>query len=174
MFGMVEIIGSRHFYEEIDRFGFSGNTASHRVRLIEVALFEGGMRGHWLTGYGWGVDPGWVAKMYPDHTDTDITNHYLVLLSRFGLVGLMPFLALNIAAFKRLVDSYKASMYNSDKWLVWCLSAGLFGSAAALLSVSLFGPPMTIYYMMIAFCGVMPSIITESCVRACSTLNNRE
>ncbi|MHC4593975.1 MAG: O-antigen ligase family protein, partial [Planctomycetota bacterium] len=162
MCGMVEIIGSRHFYEEIDQFTFSGQTASHRVRLIEVALFEGGMSGHWLTGYGWAVEPGWISKMYPgSERSTDITNHYLHTLSSFGLVGLMPFLAVIIAAAKKLVDSYKASMYSSDKWLVWCLSAGFFGSAVALLSVSLVGPPTSVHHMMIGFAGMMPAIIAR-------------
>jgi len=156
MFGMVEIISDRHF------FGFSGRTASYRVKLMEVAVFERGMTGHWLTGFGWGIDPGWMPKMYPDSDKrTDITNHYLRILSAFGLVGLLPFLAMNIAAAKKLVDSYKVSPYKSDKWLVWCLSAGLFGSAAALLSVALVGPPTTIYYMMIGFAGVMPVIIAR-------------
>ena len=174
MFGIVEIISDRHFYEEIDQFGFSRKTASYRVRLMEVALLEGGMRGHWLTGYGWGADPGWTVKVYPDWDKrTDMTNHYLRILSHFGLIGLVPFLAVHIAAVKNLVDSYKVSMHNSDKWLVWCLSAGLFGSAAAILSIALHGPPITVYYMMIAFCGVMPAIVTKSRARARLTLNNR-
>ena len=173
MCGMVEIIGSRHFYEEIDRFTFSGHTASYRVRLIEVALFKGGMRGHWVTGFGWGVDPGWMPKIYPgDERATDITNHYLVVLCRFGLVGLVPFLAMNIAAVKKLVDSYKVSTYKSDKWLVWCLSAALFGSAASFLGAYIFGPPTTVYYMMVGLCGVMPAIVTKSCARARLAPNN--
>lgn len=174
MCGMVEIISDRHFYEEIDRFAFSKGTASYRIRLIEVALLEGGMSGHWLTGFGWRVDPGWIRKIYPDlDKRTDMVNHYLRLLSAFGLIGLVPFLAVIIAAIKNLIDSYKVSIHNSDKWLVWCLSAGLFGSAAVLLSVGLYGPPVTVYYMMIAFCGVMPAIVTKSRARACLTLNNR-
>ena len=173
MFGMVEVISDRHFYEEIDQFGFSKKTASYRVRLMEVALLEGGMSGHWLTGYGWGADPGWIVKIYPDwDRRTDMTNQYLAILNHYGLIGLVPFLAVHIAAIKNLIDSYKVSMHNSDKWLVWCLSAGLFGSAAALLSVALHGPPMTVYYMMIAFCGVMPAIITKSRARACLTLSD--
>jgi hypothetical protein len=173
--GMVEIIGNRHFYEEIDRLGFgTGHTGSYRVRLMEVALFERGMSGHWLTGFGWGVDPGWILKIYPDwDKGTDMVNHYLLILSNFGLVGLVPFLAVNIAAIKKLVDSYRASMYSSDKWLVWCLSAGLFGSAVSLLSVSLYGPPITIYYLMIALCGVMPAVITKNRARARLAQNTR-
>jgi len=85
----------------------------------------------------------------------------------------VPFLIVNIVAFKKLDDSYKASIYKSDKWLVWCLSAGLFGLVVALMSGSLFGPPVTIYHMMLAFCGVMPSIITKSYARTCLTLTNR-
>ena len=176
MCGMVEIISNRHFYEEIDRLALSRKTASYRIRLIEVALFEGGMRGHWLSGFGPDYDPGWIRKIYPDWDrgrGTDMTNHYLLLLSRFGLVGLMPFLALNIAAIKKLVDSYKASIYSSDQWLVWCLAAGLFGSAAALLSTGLWGPPMTIYYMIVAFCGVMPAVITKNRARARLVVSDR-
>jgi hypothetical protein len=174
MCGMVEIIGSRHFYEEIDRFGFSKRTASYRVRLLEVALLEGGMSGHWVTGHGWGVDPGWTVMVYPAwDLPSDITNHYLAIMCRYGLVGLVPFLIANIAAFKKLVDSYKSGMCNSDKWLVWCLSAGLFGLVGALMSAGLEGPPVTIYYMVLAFCGVMPSIITKSYERTCIALTNR-
>lgn len=173
MFGMVEIISDRHFYEEIDRFTFSGRTASYRIRLMEVALLEGGMSGHWLTGFGWGVDPGWMEKIYPDYSrGTDITNQYLLVLCRFGLVGLLPFLAVLIAAAKKLVDSYKVSTYKSDRWLVWCLSAALFGLAAAFLGAYIFGPPITIYYMMIGLAGVMPGVVTKSRARARLALNN--
>lgn len=169
MSGMVEIIGSRHFYKEIDRFTFSGHTARHRVRLMEVALLEGGMRGHWLTGFGWGVDPGWMSVIYPgDERSTDITNHYLVVLCRFGLAGLVPFLAVMIVAAKKLIDSYKAAAYKPDMWLVWCLSAALFGSAASFLGAYIFGPPTTVYYIMIGLCGAMPAVVTRS--RATKTI----
>ena len=164
MCGMVEIISDRHFYEVVDRFTFSKQTAWYRVRLIEVALFEGGMSGHWLTGLGWRVEPGWMRKIYPDQpwkTDTDMANQYLAILCSYGLVGLVPFLAMNIAAFKKLVDSYKISMYDSDKWLVWCLSAGLFGLVCALMSVGLEGQATTVYYMMLGFAGVMPAIVAR-------------
>ncbi len=161
MCAMVEVISNRHFYEVVDRFTFSGKTAWYRSRLIEVALYEGGMSGHWLTGFGYYTEPGWNTKIDGrDHTD--MVNHYLLVLSYYGLVGFVPFLAMNIAVIKRLVDAYKASSLGSDKWLVWCLSAGFFGLASAFMSVSLFGQPTTIYYMMIGFAGVMPTLITSN------------
>ncbi len=162
----LEVISNRHFYEVIDRFTFSGQTAWYRSRLIEVALYEGGMNGHWLTGFGNSMEPGWNTKIDGrDHTD--MVNHYLLVLSYYGLVGFVPFLALNIAVIKRLVNAYKASSLDSDKWLVWCLAAGLFGLAGTFMSVSLFGPPTTIYYMMIAFAGVMPTLTTSNNAVVC-------
>jgi O-antigen ligase len=128
--------------------------------LIGVALFEGGMSGHWLTGFGYNVDPGWGPKI--DGRDfTDTVNHYLLILHCYGLVGFVPFLAINVAVIKRLVDAFKASISDSDRWLVWCLSAGFFGLAGALMSVSLFGQPTTIYYMMIGFAGAIPAIVAK-------------
>ncbi len=161
MCAMVEIISNRHFYEVIDRFTFSGQTAWYRSKLIDVALFEGGMSGHWLTGYGYDVDPGWGPKIDGrDHTDT--VNHYLLVLHSYGLVGLVPFFAVNIAAIRKVLEAYRASTLASDKWLVWCLSAGLFGLAGAFMSVSLFGQPTTVYYMIIGFAGVMPTLMTST------------
>jgi len=160
MCGIAEVISNRHFYEAIDRFTFTGGTAWYRSRLIEVALYEGGMSGHWLTGFGYGVDPGWCTRI-DGRDDTDMVNHYLLVLSRFGLLAFVPFLAINIMVIKELVCAYKASVLDSDKWLIWCLSAAFFGMAGAFMSVSLFGQPTTIYYMMIGFAGVMPVIIRD-------------
>jgi len=160
MCGSVEIISNRHFYDVLGGFTFSSRTAWYRSKLIDVALFEGGMSGHWLTGFGYNVDPGWASRIDGrDHTDT--VNHYLLVLQRFGLVGLLPFLAMNVVVIKKLVDAYKASILDSDKWLVWCLLAGLFGLSGAFISVSLFGQPTTIYYMMIGFAGVMPMVVSR-------------
>ena len=157
--GSVEIMSNRHFYDVLGGFTFNPRTAWYRSRLIDVALFEGGMSGHWLTGFGSSTDVGWGLRI--DGRGTDMVNHYLWILYRYGLTGFVPFLAMCTMAVKRLIDAYKASIYDSDKWLVWCLSAGLFGLWGAFMSVSLFGQPTTIYYMMIGFAGVMPAIISS-------------
>lgn len=160
MVGAVEFISNRHFYDVLGDFTLNPATAWYRSELIERALFKGGMSGHWLTGFGYGVDPGW-GPLIDGRQHTDMVNHYLLVLSRFGLAGFVPFFALNVVVVRNLVNAYKASILESDKWLIWCLSAGLFGLAGAFVSVSLFGPPVTIYYMMIAFAGVMPAIAAK-------------
>jgi len=158
MCGSVEIMSNRHFYDVLGGFTLNPATAWYRSKLMDVALFEGGMSGHWLAGYGYNADPGWKDKIDGrDHTD--IVNHYLLVLSRFGLVGLVPFLAMVICSLKRLITAYKTAITEADKWLIWSLVASLFGLYVSLFSVSLFGQPTTVYYILIGFCGIMPIII---------------
>lgn len=156
--GLVEVISNRHFYDVIDRFVLDSQTAWYRSRLIDVALYEGGMSGHWMAGYGYDTDPGW-GPVIDRRPYTDIVNEYLLILSRYGLIGLVPFFAMNIAAVKRLIHGYKVSTQDCDKWLIWCLAAALFGLAGAFISVSLHGQPTTIFYMLLGFCGAMPAIV---------------
>ena len=161
---LLEIVSNRHFYDVIDRFTFSSRTAWYRSRLIDVALYEGGMSGHWIAGYGYNADPGWGA-IIDGRPYTDIVNEYLLILSGFGLIGLVPYFAMNIAAVKMLIHSYKVSRRDCDQWLIWCLAAALFGLACAFVSVSLHGQPTTIFYMLLGFCGAMPAIVRQPKLR---------
>ncbi len=70
MCGSVEIISNRHFYDVLGDFTLNPATAWYRSRLIDVALFEGGMSGHWLTGFGSSTDAGWGFRI--DGRGTDI------------------------------------------------------------------------------------------------------
>mgnify|MGYP001586481228 CR=1 FL=1 len=158
---LIEVVSNRHFYDVIDRFTLNSQTAWYRSKLIDVALYEGGMSGHWIAGYGYNADPGWGA-IIDRRPYTDIVNEYLLILCRYGLIGLVPFFAVNIAAVKKLIHSYKVSTHDSDKWLIWCLAAALFGLAGAFISVSLHGQPTTMFYMLLGFCGAMPAIVRQA------------
>jgi hypothetical protein len=159
MCGFVEIMSNRHFYDVLGGFTLNPATAWYRSKLIDVALFEGGMSGHWLTGFDQFIDPGWGLRI--DGRRTDAVNHYLLILARYGLTGLLPFLAMCTMAVKRLIDAYKLSLFELDKWLVWCLSGALFGLAGAFMSVSLFGQPTTVFYMILGLCGAVPIIVSR-------------
>ena len=158
MCGAVEIISNRHFYDVLGEFTLNPATAWYRSRLISVALFEGGMSGHWVSGFGCLVDPGWGPKI-DGRGHTDLVNHYLLVLCRYGLIGLLPFLAMAVAVVKRLVYAYRLTVCDRDRWLIWCLGAALFGLSGAMVSVSLFGQTTTIFYVMLGFCGAMPAIV---------------
>jgi hypothetical protein len=159
MCALVEITSNRHFFEVIDRFTLSSGSAWYRGRLIEIVFFEGGMSGHWIAGYGPDADPGWWTRI-DRRGFTDIVNQYLLVLSRAGLIGLIPFLAMNVEAIKRLVYSDRLAIHYSGKWLVWCMAAALFGLFIGFWTVSIYGIPLTLYYIMLGLCGAMPAVVS--------------
>jgi hypothetical protein len=161
----VEIISNRHFYDVLGGFTLEPKTAWYRSKLIDVALFQGGMSGHWLVGFGNDVEPGWCARI-DERQHTDIVNQYILVLSRYGLLGLIPFLAFNVEAVRRMIVAYKAGETRRDKWLVWCLAAALFGLYGAFMTVSLFDQAPNIYFMLLGFVGVMPTLVLTETERA--------
>lgn len=165
MCGLVEIISNRHFYSVIGRFTFSGGTAWYRARLFEVVFFEGGMSGHWLTGFGF-AEPGWGLKI--DGRDwTDMCNHYLLQLSRYGLIGFIPFCVVIIAAVKKLFEGFWRMESDKDKWLIWCVAGGMMGVLLAFHTVSLFGQPMIMLFIIFGFCVAAPSIVAKNNSTSC-------
>lgn len=165
--GIIEIGSNRHFYYYPTRFTFSEATAWYRGRLIDVVLFENGMSGHWLVGCGIETKAAeetaamWAAKIGPRPT-LDLVNHYLLILFKFGLVGLVSFLAMIATAAKKLAEAFSASLLDSDKWLIWCLSAGLIGQLAAYTSTSLHtGQTASLFFILLGLCSAMPLIIAD-------------
>lgn len=160
MCGIVEMISNRHFYDVIDRFTFNAQTAWYRSRLFEVAFFEGGMSDHWIFGYGY-VDPRWCDKI-DMRNHTDMVNHYLLVLSRYGLVGFVPFCAVILVSLRILFKGFWKVYAESDRWLIWCLGGALASVLLAFHSVSLFGQPMIMLFMIFGFCGIRPLIINTN------------
>lgn len=159
MCGIVEIISNRHFYDVLGGFTLNPRTAWYRSKLINVALFEGGMSGHWLTGYGF-FDPRW-CDIIDGRDHTDVVNHYIRVLCNYGLVGLLPFIAIIASVLRNIINAYKKSVSEADRWLIWCLSATLFGIFPAMVTASLNGQPRTVFYMILACCGAMPIIMQK-------------
>ncbi|MBN2020387.1 MAG: hypothetical protein JW749_09195 [Sedimentisphaerales bacterium] len=154
----VEIASNRHFWDVAGGFALPESAGWYRSRLIEVAIFEGGMSGHWLAGFGHNVDPGWGPRIAGQEY-TDLVNHYIGLLVRFGLIGFIPFVIMNVLAVERLVGAFRAAVDDSDRWLVWCVGGALFGLGASMMTVSLFGQPTTTYFMLLSFCAVSTKIM---------------
>jgi O-antigen ligase len=91
-----------------------------------------------------------------------MVNHYLLVLSRYGIVGLAPFVGTIIFAFSSIVKAFRMSPLEEDKWMIWCLAGTLFGLLVSLFTVSLFGPPTTILYVLFGLCGGALQIAQES------------
>jgi len=155
----VEAISNRHFYDVLGSFTISPGTAWYRSRLLDVALFEGGMSGHWLAGYGLvAPDPGWGQKI--NHKRTDIVNHYLLILCKYGILGLTPLLVIIALAFTNLTKAYRSAVKKPDQWIIWCLLAALVSTSVSLQTVSLFGQTYTVLFIIFALCASAKTIIT--------------
>jgi hypothetical protein len=154
---VVEILSNRHFYDVLGSFTLSPGTAWYRSKLIDVAFFRGGMTGYWITGHGF-ADPGW-SLLIDNRDHTDIVNEYLLVLSIYGLVGLVPYIIMICAAVSNLALAYRNAVLSRQQWLIWCLSASLFGTLGAMFSVSLFGQPTTVFFTILGLCGCMTGII---------------
>ena len=161
MCGVVEVLSNRHFYDVIGRFAFNAGTAWYRGRLFEVAILEGGMSGHWLTGYGF-EDPGWGALI--DGNRTDIVNQYILQLCRYGLVGFIPFCMTIIVAVKNLFTGFWKITDRADSWLIWCIGASLFGVLLAFNSVALLGTPLIVLYAVFGLCVNSSQIVSAKTI----------
>jgi len=162
---LVEIISDRHFYSVIDRFTFSTATTWYRARLFEVAIFDGGMNDHWLFGYGF-EDPRWCDKV--DGRDyTDIVNHYLVILARYGILGLMFLGGILWVSIKSLVIAIKAAGRSSDTWMLWCLMSGFFGMLLVMNSAALFGKTVCLFYIVIGLCANSSALCSSKFAQRC-------
>jgi len=164
MCALVEIISNRRFYHVVGRLTFSSQTTWYRARLFEVAVLEGGMSGHWLLGYGF-AEPGWGLKI-DTRPWTDLSNHYLLKLCRYGLVGFIPFCAVIIAAIKKLFEGFWLVRNDEDIWLIWCVAGGLIAVLLGFGAVSLFGPPMILLFIIFGFCSNMGAITVKRCPAA--------
>ena len=156
---VVEILSNRHIYEVLTTFALSGDTAYYRIELIKEA-FGGGMEGHWLNGYGL-VGGIYQENLNPDFNwkHFDITNNYILLLARYGLLGLIPFLGVIFATIISLRKAYVESLQNKNRWMVWCLGASIAGILIAMQTVSLFDQSGIVFYIFLGMAASMPAVI---------------
>jgi hypothetical protein len=147
---LIELGSNSPWYEALSRFTFSSDTAHYRVLLIRKT-FNGGMTGHWLTGYGL-VDPGWGEYLF-GRSHTDACNHYIEILIMYGLVGLLPFLGLLACTFIRLREAYTKVATDAERWMVWTLMSAMIAILVTFMSVSLFSQTRTVFFIMLALCA---------------------
>ncbi len=156
----VEIFSNRHAYHVLTRFAFNQATASYRIGLVEEAL-GGGMSGHWFSGYGYvGIGSDLV---YPNFNweHQDFVNIYVGRLARYGLLGLVPFLVINVLFYRSLVQGWRLARDVADRWLVWCLSGALVGWNTAFMTVGALSQIEPMLFMLIAATGSLPMLLAS-------------
>jgi len=157
----LEFYSNRHFYVVPTRLAFSEQTAYYRIGLYEEAL-GGGMRGHWLFGYGYvGIGPGNDnTNFHWEHRD--FTSIYIGRLATSGLLGLIPLLALQFAYYRRLYNAFHLTHKRGERWLIWCFSSALVGWNVGLLTVSLVVQTLGLFYLLAAAATNMPLICSPA------------
>jgi hypothetical protein len=154
----IDVASNRRWYHVLASYStLDAGTAYYRIGLMEEAL-GGGMSGHWLAGYGM-VGRGGTQSFNWKHKD--IVNHYILILVRYGLLALVPFVAAVTAGFFQLRRALARAVQENARWLVWTVMAALVGILAAMFSVSLFGQPGNLFYILLALAAGMPVLVTE-------------
>ncbi len=92
---------------------------------------------------------------------TDIVNAYLAILHSYGLAGIIPFIFVLWAAMRQLFIAFRKSTLSSERWFIWCFAGSMFGLLVAMMTASLFGPTVTVFYIMLGFCGIMPKLVNR-------------
>ncbi len=138
------------------RLAFNSSTAYYRIGLYEEA-FTGGMAGHWLFGYGYvGVSPEDQpinARAGFDWRHKDFTSIYIARLARFGLAGLLPFMAVNAMLYHALFRAYRYAERFGDRWALWCFAAGIAGANLGMLTVNILSQNIYVFWILVAVCG---------------------
>lgn len=148
----IEIFSNRHFYEVLTGLALDAGTAYYRIGLIEEA-FGGGMKGHWLFGFGYvGIGPGSINNATFTWEHRDFTNIYIGYLATTGLVGLIPYLLINILYYARLVQAGKLAKTVSDKWLVWCFATLMLSWNVSMFTVAPVSQTNQLLHIFIAVC----------------------
>jgi hypothetical protein len=169
----VDIGSNRTWYDVLTwYFSFNRATAGYRVGLIRET-FGGGMTGHWLLGYGL-VSPSNIQEIMTNWTHTDITNHYIFQLLRFGLVGLLPWLAFIVTATRGLRVAYREAITKEQQWLLWCIAAGLAGVYASMMSACWEGQPYNLFFAVLGTAATAPFIVRAENATIVRTMRLRE
>lgn len=147
---LLDLIMQAPAYFLIARIDITGSsTGWHRARLIESAF----QRFHewWLIGTDYTRH--WMPSGVPwSPNHTDITNQYLRMGVDGGLLLMVLFIALMVAAFRYVghaLRNHQAAPVE-DQFLIWALGASLFAHAATCMSVTYFDQSFVFLYSAIA------------------------
>jgi hypothetical protein len=160
----LELYSDRHFYHVITRIAYNTSTAYYRIELYEEAL-GGGMAGRWLTGFGYvgfrAED--WIHNVRSgfDWQHKDLTSIYIGYLARYGLLGVLPFLAATIAFYTELLRAGKYALLPMDRWALWCFAGGVLGWNIGMMTVGALQQTMNMLFIFLGICASLRPAFRE-------------
>jgi hypothetical protein len=142
----LELASNRHIYNLIDYLVLDSQTAWYRSRLLEIATSS--VSEFWLVGVGsnwplhWGV-------MIDNRESIDIVNHFLIVALNGGLLALVLYVASHYLAFSYLITLWKSDVGIPLRLVAFNLGCVLFAMDFSSMTVSFFGPPLLISYVLL-------------------------
>ncbi len=121
---------------------FIGGTGWHRASLIDAAFNNFG--DWWLIGTK--TTDHWGFYLF------DITNQYILVGVRGGIITLLLFIAVIVLCFRAIGYSLqeKEIFYINNQKILWCLGAALFSHVITFLAVSYFDQLIMFWYLLLA------------------------
>jgi len=142
----LEIASNRHFYNLIDYVALNSGTAWYRTRLLEIAVNN--LNEYWLFGIGSNMPHHW-AQQLDGRLHIDIVNHFLMIGLYGGLPAMLMYIAIHVKTFKRAISARRIHSDDKNKSLLYGLLATILALDISSMSVSLFGPPLLLSYLLI-------------------------
>ena len=146
----IEIYSNRPFYRVLISYANPvGGDARQRSKLIDLAIENFGE--WWLAGYG-DKDPGW-GERYFYASYTDVTNEFIRAGVDYGLLGLLAFCAVLVAAFCGLSHVSKQTTDRELQSFCWSLGSSVVCLIVVWLSVSFYGQAWPLFYSILGIIG---------------------
>lgn len=150
----AEILMTRPAYYLISKIDLTGSsTGWHRSRLIEAAIEN---IGDWWA-FGTDYTFHWIGIAVDEAgKHSDITNYYLWIGTIGGLPAMLLVIAMIWRAFAWIGSTVSSSTFKADeRFMIWCLGAGLLAHTVTGLSVSYTDQSMMFFWLNI---GAISSI----------------
>lgn len=135
------------------RLSFGSSTGYHRFLIVDSAIKE--FSEWWLLGYG-NHAPQWHSKYWPwaHATFTDITNQYILVGVRGGLITMILFIILCYQAVKSTGRCAITQTTIEKQRLYWGITVTILVHCISFLSVSYFGQITMLFYLSIALAAL--------------------
>jgi hypothetical protein len=140
-------------YYIIARADMTGSsTGRHRADLIRAAIEH--LPEWWFVGTDYTRHWLFFGVSYTDK-HVDITNYYLAFGVMSGLAGMCMLIWILWLSFRQvgLCVGEESGIEKEDKFLIWCLGAGMLAHAATSISVSYFDQSVNFFWMNVALIG---------------------
>ncbi len=143
----LQFVMNRDIHYLVSYISLNAHTAWYRAKLIDVSIVN--LHEYWLFGYGTKSPHHWGA-MIDGRPLVDMVNHFVLKAATSGVIGFVIFLSISVVAIRYIMAAWKNTKNAKYRKMAFTLGALLIGVNVAIWSVSMYGTPLKMYYILIA------------------------